>query len=294
MTTTVPETWLEREIGPGGIEGRVGPVATEARAKSGDDGKGIEGHASVFNTPTRVQGFFRDWEEEVAEGAFTKTLKESKRILSAFNHDLGRLLGTTDSKTARFSEDDVGLLYDVDIDERDPLAMSVWSQVDTRKVNGASIWFRVVRHEVTMPADDDDDALPKRKILEVQLFEGGPVVNPAFETTTATTRDAMALDSALRALDAPKELRASLAIDAMFDPPRFESRLSDLLKARPALRDAVCGPGCSCGRAGDQPPAPGTPPSGHLPPNRRRDVVMARARGFAALQGLRLKEDIAS
>lgn len=287
------EEALQREIGPGGLEGRVGPIEVQAAASDDDDGKRISGYASVFNTPARIMGFFTDWEEEVAPGAFTKTLRESKRILSAFNHDLGRLLGTTDSKTARFSEDKTGLHYSVDVDERDPLALSVWSQVDARKVNGASIWFRVLKHLITLPAEDSDD-LPRRRIIEVQLYEGGPVVRPAFTQTTATTRDSIALDGALRALDAPDEMRASLAVDALYDPERFEHRLRELLAERPELREAVC----SCqttevspdradeSRGGGSEEEPSG--NGHSSEVERRQRV---ARGFAARTGLPMTKE---
>lgn len=281
-----------RETGPGGLETRLGSVPVTIETRADDDGaKRIVGYASVFDTPTRIGGLFSDWDEEVAKGAWTKTLKESKRILSMFNHDTGRVLGSTEAGSARFSEDDTGLRYEVDVNTDDPLAMSAFAQVDRGEVRGASVWFRVVRQEWTYPSDDNGLDVRKRRILEAQLFEGGPVVFPAFDATTAGTRSLRAIDVALRAADAPDDLRAQLAADALADPDKFEHDLRALLDRTPQLRDAVC----ACSHTSSSPdgegedraapdgaPGHGTPPAaGHLP----ADIYLARARGWAARLG---------
>ena len=283
---------FERELGPGGLEVRTlpGVERIEAREASASSGPGITGYGSVSGVRTTIEGWWDEWDEEVAPGAWAKTIAEGD-IRSMFNHDVNRLLGRTTAGTLRLSEDDAGLLYDVDINAMDANAMSVHAQVARGDVSGSSVWFRVIRQEWTVATEDNGLERDLRRILEAMLFETGPVTFPAFVTTTANARSLALLDRTLRSVSPRTARRARDVADLLSDPAAFrrelrglDEELAELLESRPELRDAVC----SCpptSRAAAEAPgsSTGTPPAGHLPTPAQ---YQRRARGLAARYGL--------
>ena len=87
-------------------EQRIVPLTVEVRATEDSDGPIISGHAAVFNSPSHDLGGFREY---ILPGAFKRTLKNSRDILSFFNHDPHYVLGRTGNKTLTLSEDLQGL-----------------------------------------------------------------------------------------------------------------------------------------------------------------------------------------
>jgi len=249
-------TGFTRELGPGGLEARMaaGSSASRAavvvRAAADDEAPGIQGYGSVSDQITTIEGAFADWDEEVASGAWTKTIGEAD-VRSMFNHDTNQLLARTSAGTLRLKEDDYGLWYDLDVNEADPMAIGVHARVQRGDVDGSSVWFRVVRQEWTYPADTNDLERPKRRILEGQLFEVGPVTFPAFQQTTSQARSLSAVDAVLRSAgltSASKRARLGERLAAGED---LEGELRHLFASAPDLREAVC----SCRQADDPEPA---------------------------------------
>jgi HK97 family phage prohead protease len=270
-TRSDPPVDFAREVAAKGLETRVVPGAerVETRADDGDSQRRIVGYGSVSEQTSTIEGLFSDWDEEVAAGAWKKTITESKRILSTFNHDVDRLLGSTSANTLRLSEDDSGLLYDVDINADDPNAMSVYAQVQRGDVAGSSVWFRVLRQEWTYPDESNGLERPKRRVLEARLFETGPVVMPAFPQTTASAR---AVDAMLRAAGVGDDRRASLTSELLAaDADTIEAELRGILTARPELREAVCS--CSTEVSSRAAQAPGT--DGEPGSSRNRNRLVA-------------------
>ncbi len=285
---------FERETGPGGLEVRsLGADRIEAREAGAAGGPLIEGYGAVYEERTTIQGWFDEWDEEIAAGAGAKTIAEGD-IRSMFNHDTNQLLGRTTAGTLRLSEDQGGLRYSVDINPDDPVAMGAHAKVMRRDVTGSSIWFRVLREEWTVATEDNGMERDLRRILEYQLFETGPVTFPAFETTTAAaragllaTRSMSVLDSVLRVAGTGRDgQRARRAADLLANPGDVEDELRAMFARQPELRDALCSCSHESGRAADEAPghrSTGTPPPGHLPTPAQYDL---RARGLAARYGL--------
>lgn len=286
MTRNSRPEGFTREQGPGGLEVRtVGTATGEVRAEGDSEAPQLIGYGSVFDQRATIEGFFFEWDEEVAPGAWAKSISEGD-IRSMFNHDEAWLLGRTKSGSLRLSEDKEGLLYEVDINPDDTNAMSVHAKVARGDVDGSSVWFRVIREEWTEPTDDNGLERPLRRITEASLFETGPVVFPAFEQTSVAARSMNVLDGVLRSAGVTKDgRRARLAADLLANPQHAEAELRRLLAQAPALRDAVCA--CTHeGRAADEAPGKGTPPpNGHLP---TPDFYILRARATAARGGLTL------
>lgn len=277
---------FDRELGPGGLEVRSVPAAGRLEARATDEGAPVlDGYGSVFNQSATI-GMFFQYDEDVAPGAWAKTIKEGD-IRSMFNHDEGWLLGRTKSGSLRLSEDKTGLRYEVDINPDDTNAMSVYRKVERGDVDGSSVWFRVIREEWEEPTDDNGLERPKRRILEASLFETGPVVFPAFEQTTVDARSGP-LDAVLRAAGITQDGRRARTASELLASTDIEAEIRALLTEAPELRSAVCACDTPSRAAPQAPGKHGTPSTGHLP---HPDIYLARARGLAALAGLTLRKD---
>lgn len=150
----------------------------EARAAEDEEFIRITGYGSVSGRKYDVFGF----KEQVAPGAFAKTLEESPDIRGMFNHDPNFLLGRTKSGTMVVKEDKKGLSYEIRADKLDPQAQSVSRKIARGDVDGSSMAFFVRKEEW----EKDSDGRPKlRTITEVELVETGPVTMPASPSTTA-------------------------------------------------------------------------------------------------------------
>ncbi len=180
---------FEREQGPGGIEVRALARAPRTRAAGDDTAPVIAGYGAVTGVVTTIEGWFSEWDEEIAPGAFADSLDGDADVRSMFNHDTDRLLGRSTAGSLRLEEDSTGLAYEVDINTDDPNAMSVHAQVARGDVSGSSIWFYVAAETWEYPDEDNGLERAKRTITRIKpLVETGPVVFPAFTTTTAAAR----------------------------------------------------------------------------------------------------------
>lgn len=283
---TMPDGF-EREQGPGGLEVRTVPGKERLEARAAGDGKKmLVGYGSVFDQRTTIDGFFSSWDEEVAPGAWDKSIDEGD-IRSMFNHDTNWLLGRTSNKTLRLASDKTGLRYETDINPDVAHAVSVHAMVERGEVDGSSVWFRVIRQEWTQPTESNGLERPLRRITEGELIETGPVVFPAFTQTSVTARSLALVDRTLRSAGVDKaSRRARLAADLLADPAALESELRSLFATAPELREAVCSCSTPSHRAADEAPDGdnGTPPGGHLPAS----PIHARARATASRFGLAL------
>lgn len=240
---------FRNEQGPGGLEARG--YVTEVRANSGETPQ-ISGLGSVYGQTTRIGGFFFEWDEEVATGAWKNTIsRKDADIRSMFNHNTDRLLGRTTVDTLRLEDTKAGLQYEVDINADDPNAMSVHAQVARGDVSGASVWFRVTSETWDEPTDDNDLEVPKRTIQEAELFEVGPVTMPAFEQTSAeaasfkglgvTRASLAAIGAGLTGAGVSSESKlADRTNSFLADPDSIEAELRALFARRPEIRKAVC------------------------------------------------------
>ncbi|TKG58890.1 HK97 family phage prohead protease [Prauserella endophytica] len=180
--------------------------AVEFRAaEESSDGRTLEGYAAVFDTPTRIDSWEGTFDEVVVKGAFRKSLRERTPVLQ-FDHGRDVRTGSVPiGSIEELSEDDTGLfvsarLYDNDVVE--PIRQAI----EGGSIDGMSFRFRVLRDEWR----DKDGKLVKdselldllwspgergplqRSIKEVELFELGPVVFPAYEATSVGVRSMLA------------------------------------------------------------------------------------------------------
>ena len=149
----------------------------------------IEGYFSVFNQPYEV---FPGWIEEIAPGAFSRTLRESKDVKVLWNHNSDIVLGSTVNRTATLREDDVGLFGSNEINEDDQEAKNGYARVARGDVRGCSFGFEIKAMEERW----DDEGNYRTRITDVDLFEVSPCTFPAYVQTSISARAKEELEEA--------------------------------------------------------------------------------------------------
>lgn len=166
----------------------------EVRAADDGDGFTLEGYAAVFDTPTRINSWEGQFDEQLTRGAFTKTLKERTPVMQ-FDH--GHDIATGSVPIAAIEdirEDKQGLYVRARLFDN-PRVEPIRQAIAGGAIDGMSFRFRVIREEW-----DESEEIPVRTIKEVDLFEIGPVVFPAYEATSVGVRSLLAdLDPTQRA-----------------------------------------------------------------------------------------------
>lgn len=175
-------------------------VSDEERGDSAD-GRTLEGYAAVFNVPTEINSWEGKFTEQIARGAFRKSLGERMPVLQ-FDHGHDARTGTVPiGKFEDLREDRQGLkvvarLFD------NPVVEPIRQAIEGGAISGMSFRFKVVRDEwhdsdgVRVKGEELGKLLwdpgkrgpLKRTIREVQLFEAGPVVFPAYAETSVGVR----------------------------------------------------------------------------------------------------------
>lgn len=165
----------------------------------------LSGHFAVFNEWTEIDSWFEGtFVEQIRPGAFKRTINaKSDRKVCQFDHGYNELVG--DNLLGPIDvlrEDEIGPYYEVPLLDTAYNRDVVLPQCQGRLMDGSmrgslvggSFRFTVVRdswvHDPE-PSDYNPKALPERTILEVRLYEFGPVVFPAYPSATATASSGM-------------------------------------------------------------------------------------------------------
>ncbi len=240
-----------------------------------DDAIGFRGHAALFERRTWIGPPRLGFWEQVARGAFTKSVGEAD-VRFLVNHDPNLVLARTTSGTLRLSEDSVGLLADADLARTsygDDLAISL----ERGDVTQMSFAFEVVREGWEVLGDETE----MRTILEAKLWDVSAVTFPAYSDTDAALRS-QAFDVLAVRLGLSTTRRSRLIAGLGHDDPDPEA-FTILRDASTKLASLVDGSA----------PAPATPnPNGStsapadatrtvpLTVTRRRHQLVAARHGF--------------
>jgi len=184
---------------------------TEVRHTSGvvqlraaEEGNRLGGYALKFNRLSQNLGGFV---ERIAPGALTKTLRDGGDVLARFQHEDHYLLGRTTSGTLRLALTDEGLDYEVDLPDTD-YARNLAALAARGDVQHSSFAFHTLDDEWGFT----EQGFPLRTLLEIQLVDVAPVVQPAYLDTTSGLRSLA--ESRHLDLDA---VRAAAASDGLAD-----------------------------------------------------------------------------
>lgn len=195
-------------------EHRAIPIDTFDIEDGDDNTLVIKGYASTFQ-PYEMYGGPANgygWIEQIARGAFERTLKENPDLHLLINHE-GLPLARTKSGNLFLSVDDHGLHVVAHLDRSDPDVQRLEPKMRRGDMDEMSFAFRVKGQtwESTPEFKDDPEAL--RTITEVSLHKGDvSVVNWGANPTTSVS-----IDRALAALADcdPRELVEARADDAV-------------------------------------------------------------------------------
>ena len=165
---------------------------------AGDDGFTLEGYAAVFDTPTRIDSWEGRFDEQIARGAFAKTLDERMPVMQ-WDHGHDAATGSVPiAAIQELREDEHGLFVSARMFDNarvEPIRQAIAGGA----IDGMSFRFRVVKEDW-----DESRDTPVRTIRELALFELGPVAFPAYTATSVGVRSLLAdlpTDERLRLLN---------------------------------------------------------------------------------------------
>ena len=180
-------------------------VEFRATADTGD-GRTLEGYAAVFDTPARIQSWEGEFDEEIVRGAFRNTIAARTPVLQ-FDHGRDMRTGSVPiGAVEQLNEDKQGLFVRARLFDNDVVA-PIRQAIAGGAISGMSIRFQVAREkwsdnsgarikddELAKLLYDPGDRGPlKRSITEIDpLYELGPVVFPAYDTTSVGVRSLLA------------------------------------------------------------------------------------------------------
>jgi HK97 family phage prohead protease len=186
----------------------------KVRAKGDDAKPGLTGYAAVFGQDYVIyesKSFCMI--ERIKAGAFSRALDEEQDVRCCFNHNADNVLARTTNDTLQLNQDSKGLSFDADLDSRTHIAQDVRCFIDRGDVTGCSFAF-AVRKQTWTEKEDDGFTTYQREIEDVDLFELGPVLFPAYEGTSVGSRTAAAFARELRSAPwsegMPAEIRARI------------------------------------------------------------------------------------
>lgn len=170
------------------------------------DGRTLEGYAAVFNSPSRIRSWEGEFDEEIAPEAFKRTLRSATPVLQ-FDHGKDQRTGTVPiGSINELREDGQGLFVSARLFDN-PVVEPIRQAIEGKAIKGMSFRFAVADERWTdaKGAKVRDDDLPgllvsprergplKRTILRVDpLYELGPVVFPAYDSTSVGVRSLLA------------------------------------------------------------------------------------------------------
>jgi HK97 family phage prohead protease len=170
------------------MERRMTPTGDVKVEKRADGTKAITGYAAVFHRDGEPGTEYRlgpDIVERIAPTAFNRALQEKHDARALFNHDPNMLLGRAGAGTLRMSVDQRGLKYEIDLPETS-VGQDVAASIARGDLTGSSFAFRI--HGKQGQRFEKGSGHDVRNILDVDLFDVGPVTYPAYEGTTTGLR----------------------------------------------------------------------------------------------------------
>jgi HK97 family phage prohead protease len=161
------------------------PTIVEARAAKEEAEPRIIGYGAVYYDAADAGSEYRLWDdmlERVMPGCFDRAIREDD-VRSFFNHDENQILGRNKSGTLALSVDSRGLHYEITTPDTQA-GRDTTTSIRRGDVTGSSFMF--------LPRDTtwrEVDGVFIRELNDVELWEVGPVVFPAYQSTTSEVRN---------------------------------------------------------------------------------------------------------
>lgn len=206
-------------------------MVRDSDASEEGDGWTLTGYAVTFGQPTEIDSWEGRFFESVRKGAFRKTFREQTPVCQ-FDHGRHPLIGSIPiGAFQELREDDQGVFVRNRITEN-WLMQPVRDAIAEGSITGMSFRFEVVREQwtdaqgkVVKPEEvaellwsPGDRGPLNRELIEVRCRELGPVVFPAYASTTVSVRARDMADGLVHDDDMTRRIRHSLARDAAATP----------------------------------------------------------------------------
>lgn len=195
------------------------------------DGLTLDGYGAVFDQWTDIEDQYGLYRERIAAGAFKRTLGIRMPVLQ-FDHGSHPLIGSIPlGRITSLTEDAHGLRVRARLSDN-WLVQPVRDAIRDGGITGMSFRFRIVNEDWARGSDGTEE----RTINEVELYEVGPVVFPAYEQTTVGVRsrdalaaleDAQVREEVAHILAAGGDLRSLPTTEISADPNEVHSAVSD-------------------------------------------------------------------
>lgn len=141
----------------------------------------MTGYAAVFNSDSVDFGWFK---EQIAPGAFSRSIKEKVNVRALVDHDTGKVIASTKAKTLSVREDDKGLFVDLE-PANTTHGNDILELVKRGDVDAMSFGFRVIEDKW-----ETRDGKDFRTLIDVDLMEVSIVAMPAYPATSISARSA--------------------------------------------------------------------------------------------------------
>lgn len=146
------------------------------------DGGVLEGYAAVFDAPARIRSWDGDFTETIRRGAFADSIAARTPVLQ-FDHGRDARVGSVPIGSIEdLREDDKGLYVFARLFDND-VVLPVRQAIAGKAIRGMSFRF-----EVPDGGDRWSRDKTQREIHRADVAELGPVVFPAYDTTSVTVR----------------------------------------------------------------------------------------------------------
>lgn len=190
---------IEREI-----RALVRPVETRADGEK----MTVAGYAAVFGQETDIA---EEFIEVIEPGAFKRSIN-GEDVLALYQHNPCCILGRKSAGTLRLKEDTKGLAVEIDLPNTTN-GRDVRELIQRGDISGMSFGF-YVPDTISEKWDFSVDP-PRRRILNVELYEVSIVANPAYSGTSVAlrSRDNARAASEIRSIPPASRLRMKVGID---------------------------------------------------------------------------------
>ncbi len=203
-------------------------VPFELQRSDDGDGLTLRGYAAVFDSPTRINSWEGEFDEQIARGAFSRTIAERKPVLQ-FDHGRGLIGSLPIGQITRLREDRKGLYVEARLFDNWAV-QPVRDAIAGGAIDGMSFRFMVPDDGDTWQKRSGD--VPLRTLTDVDMVELGPVVFPAYRDTEVSVRAAEMVEAL-----GDETLRREVAL--LLAAPQISTRV-------PVERDEAENPTADC------------------------------------------------
>jgi phage head maturation protease len=206
-------------------------VPIESRDAGVDDplaGRRMTGMVITYDRPTMIRDWLGEYEEIIRPGAGARSLTQRQPILQ-FDHGRHATIGSLPIGVPTWTDTPTGVRLDAVMFEAAALEL-LREALAAQMIPGMSFRFSVPEGGdiwTTRP-----DGIERREIVDMDWFEGGPVIWPAYASTSVDLREMSDLAPATDASEAePDDQPESLVV------PRNTNALQAQLRLRQIERD---------------------------------------------------------